>query len=144
MNTPTTLPLQKPEAVSTAIKLLYATLVIGALRSALEWSHQTQAVSPDFVLFVMIFTFAFIVWLIYKMDRGRNWARITFLVFFILGVPMSVLPLLRSLSYSPVSGVLGLLQVVLQIVALCILFGRSARPWFRPTATPPPLSTSPE
>ena len=136
MDTQLTPQSQKPASVSSAIKLLYATLAIGALRSVLEWSHQTQAVSSGFV---MLFTFAFLVWLIYKIDRGRNWARITFLVFFILGVPMSVLPLLQSLAYYPVSGVLGLLQVVLQTVALFMVFGRCARPWFRPATTPPPL-----
>ena len=140
MNTPTTQPSQKPAAVSTAIKLLYTTLVIGALRSALEWSHLTRVASPGFVLFVMLFTFALLVWLIYKVDRGHNWARITCLVFFILGVPMSILHLLQSLSHSPVSGVLGLLQVVLQAVALVMLFGRNTRPWFRPAAMPPQLS----
>ena len=103
MDTQLTPQSQKPASVSSAIKLLYATLAIGALRSVLEWSHQTQAVSSGFVLFVMLFTFAFLVWLIYKIDRGRNWARITFLVFFILGVPMSVLPLLQSLAYYPVT-----------------------------------------
>ena len=127
-------PKQKPTSISTAIKLLYATLVIGALRSMLEWSRQTQAASPFFVLFVMLSTLAIIAWLIYKMDRGRNWARITFLIFFILGVPLSVLPLIQSLSYSPISGMLGLLQIVLQTVALFMLFGRNARPWFRPAA----------
>ncbi len=96
MNTPTTQPSQKPAAVSTAIKLLYTTLVIGALRSALEWSHLTRVASPGFVLFVMLFTFALLVWLIDKVNRGRNWARITCLVFFILGVPMSILHLLQS------------------------------------------------
>jgi hypothetical protein len=142
MNTPSTIPSEKPTAVSTAIKLLYATLVIGALRSSLEWSRLTQAASAGSVLSVTLLTVTLLVWLIYKMDRGRNWARITFLVFFILGTPLSVAPLVKSLSYSPASGVLGLLQVGLQAVALFMLFGRNARSWFRPTAAPPPLSTS--
>ena len=141
MNTPPALPSQKPATVSTAIKLLYATYVVGAFRSVLEWSHQTQAASPGFDLFVVVFTFAIILWLTYKMDRGRNWARITFLILFILGVPFFVRPLLQSLSYSPVSGALGLLQVVLQTIALCKLFGSSARPWFRPAAASTPLQT---
>ena len=137
MSTPPSLPSNKPAAVSTAIKLLCATLIVGALRSVIEWPHQTQTASPGFVLFVMLFTFALTLWLIYKMDRGRNWARITFLVFFILGVPLSFVPLLQSLSYSRFSGALGLLQVVLQTIAVFKLFGRNAHPWFRPTSAPP-------
>ncbi len=119
--------------------MLYATLLIGALRGVLEWSRQTQAASPGFVLFVMLSTFAFFIWLIYKMNQGRNWARITFLILFLIGIPFSVLPLIQSLLNTPISGILGLLQVVLETVALFMLFGRDARPWFRPA---PPHSSA--
>ena len=125
---------EKPSAVATAIKLSYLALIIGIPRSFLEWSHVTQAASPGFALFVILFTFGLIVCLVHQTDRGRNWARITLLCLTILGVPMSIRPLLHSLAYSPVSGVLGLAQAALQIVALIMLFSRGARRWFRPAA----------
>jgi|GEM_PF-485039 len=140
MNTPPVLPSDKPASVSIATKILYATLVVGAIRSALEWPHQVQDASPASVLcvtiFSTIFSFAISLWVIYMMDRGGNWALITFLVCFIIGVPMAVLQLIKSLSSSPASGVLGLLQVVLQTAALFMLFSQAASPWFRQAAPP--------
>ena len=134
--------MQKPTVVVTAIRLLYLTLIIGVVRYPLDWSHlpKNPLMSPagalTFMLLVIIFTFGLLLWLIYKMDRGRNWARITFLVMFILGVPLSIQPLIQSLSHSLLSGMLGLAQAALELVALIMLFSRQARPWFRPVSTP--------
>jgi FtsH-binding integral membrane protein len=121
----------KPEKIRIAIKLLYITLGIGALRSIMEASVNTQIASP---VFVMLITFCVlgIMWLlIYKIGKGRNWARITFLVLFVIGVPFSVLPLLRSLAANPISGLLGIGQTVIQIIALVLLFQKPSSNWFR-------------
>ena len=67
---------------------------------------------------------------IYKIGRGRNWARITFTALFIIGVPFSVLPLVKSVAASPVSGGLGIAQAVIQAIALVFLFQRPSSDWF--------------
>ena len=124
--------IEKPATVSKATKLLYLTLIIGAVRSFLDWSHLTKISSTSLTVFTLLFSFAIIWWLIYKIDWGRNWARITFLVLTLFGMPFYILPLLELLVSSPISGILGLAQVALQITALMMLFSRDARPWFRP------------
>jgi FtsH-binding integral membrane protein len=121
----------RPDQIRTTIKLLYITLGIGAFRSIMEASVNTQIASP---VFVMLITFCVlgIMWLlIYKIGKGRNWARITFLVLFVNGLPFSVLPLLRSLAANPISGVLGIGQTVIQIIALVLLFQKPSSNWFR-------------
>lgn len=124
-------PANRPEKVGTAVKLLYITLGIGVLRSIMEASMHAQMVSPTFVMFITFFVLG-IMWLfIYMIGRGRNWARITFLVLFIIGIPFSVLPLLRSLAVNPISGLLGIGLMVIQIVALVFLFQRASSDWFR-------------
>jgi hypothetical protein len=42
-----------------------------------------------------------------------------------------VLPLLKSLAASPFSGLLGIAQTVIQIVALIFLFQKRSSDWFR-------------
>ena len=125
----------RPHKVGTAVKLLYITLGIGVLRSVTEASMHAEATSPGFVMFVT-FSVLGIMWLfVFMIGQGRNWARFTFLVLFIIGIPFSVLPLLQSLAAKPVSGLLGIVQIIIQIVALVFLFQKSSSDWFREMKT---------
>lgn len=123
--------ISRPKKVGTAVKLLYITLGIGVLRSIMEASMQAQMASPAFVMFITFFVLG-IMWLfIYMIGKGRNWARITFLVLFIVGIPLFVPPLLQSLAVNPISGLLGIGQTVIQVIALVFLFQKPSSDWFR-------------
>jgi hypothetical protein len=64
-------------------------------------------------------------------ERGRNWARITYLVLYLVGLPFFVLSLLATWRYSLIAAGSGLVQTLLQTVALVLLFLRPSREWFR-------------
>ena len=97
----------------------------------MESSTQAEVASPAFVMFIAFFGLV-IMWLfIFMIGKGRNWARITFLVLFIVGTPLSVLPLMQSLGANPISGLLGIVQTIIQIVALVFLFQKPSSDWFR-------------
>jgi len=121
----------QPSKIATAVKLLYATLGIGIIRSIIESSRHAEASSVGFVLFITFAVFGLMWLLIYMTGKGKNWARITFLVLFILGVPLSILPMIQSLTHEPISGILGLAQVVMQVVALVFLFQGESSAWFK-------------
>jgi hypothetical protein len=121
----------KPHKVTLAVRLLYSTLGLGIVRSIWEFPIQAQQSSAGFVLFVIVFTFVFVGFFVFMIDQGKNWARITFLVLFVIGVPLSIYPLLQSLAYAPVSGVMGLAQVVLQTLGIIFLFQKDASVWFK-------------
>jgi hypothetical protein len=121
----------KPQKIKAAVLMLWASLGLGLVRSAWEIPAQAEHSSIGFVAFVMVFTFVFIGFFIWMIDRGKNWARITFLVLFILGVPLSILPLLQSLTYAPISGLLGIAQVILQTIAVIFLFVKESSAWFK-------------
>lgn len=132
MTTPTAS--EPPAPVASALKLIYASLAIGVVRAALEWPQMMRMMTPGSAIFSLLFTFAFLLWLANRVARGRNWARIVFLIFFLLGLPFSIGPLLQSLGYAPLSGMLGVIQLTLQVVALVLMFSRQASPWFRGSA----------
>jgi len=123
--------LAQPSIVAAAVRLLYATLAIGLVRSLIESSRLAEASSVGFVLFNVFAVLGLLWLLIHLISRGRNWARITILVFFVLGVPMSILPLIQSLKHNPISGILGLVQIVMQVVALVFLFQGESSAWFK-------------
>ena len=87
--------------------------------------------SVGFAMFITFVVLAIMWFFIYMIGKGRNWARITFLVLFIIGIPFAIMPLLQSLAANPISGFLGLAQTVIQIVALVFLFQKASTDWFR-------------
>jgi hypothetical protein len=136
LNSDTNNKITKPSKVSLALKLLYLTIIVGIIRVILEFSTSLEAVKAQgfglgFLIFTNVFTFGILILLIYMIGKGKNWARIVFLIFFILGTPFSILPLINSLSVNLISGTLGLIQVVLQIVALVLLFQKPSSIWFK-------------
>jgi hypothetical protein len=124
-------PTPKPQKIKTAVLMLWVSLGLGLVRSAWEIPAQAEHSSVGFVVFVLAFTLLFTGFFIWMIDRGKNWARITFLVLFILGVPLSILPLLQSLAYAPISGLLGIAQVILQTIAVIFLFVKQSSTWFK-------------
>jgi len=121
---------ERPKKVSNAVSLLYATLGIGVVRSVLEGSANSAAAGIGFTMSIALAVLGFMGWLIFMIGRRRNWARVTFLVLFLLGSPAIVL-LIRSFAVNPVSGLLGFAQVVLQAVALVFLFQPESTARFR-------------
>ena len=126
----------RPDKVSTALTLLWITIAVGVVRSFMEFSNTLESVSAQgfglgFVIFTTFFTLAILAFFIFMIGKGKNWARITFLVLFIIGIPFAVLPLFQSLLTNPFSGILGIGQTILQIVAIVFLFQKPASDWFK-------------
>ena len=101
----------------------------------LEFTRLAQEAAPVggvwFINFVQMFVLLFMVGLIWLIGKRKNWARWIFVIMFVLGVPLSINPLIQSLQYSPFSGVLGLAQIIAQTIAVIFLFKAPAREWFK-------------
>jgi len=126
----------RPDKVSTAVTLLWITIAVGVIRSIMEFSNSLETATasgfgPGFVIFITFFTLAFLAFFIFMIGNGKNWARITFLVLFIIGIPFSILPATQSLIANPISGILGISQTILQIIALVFLFQKPSSDWFK-------------
>jgi protein-S-isoprenylcysteine O-methyltransferase Ste14 len=67
----------------------------------------------------------------HKTRRGRNWARITFLALTIVGLPFSLPQFSEMFARAPVSALIGIVQVLLQVSALYLIFTAPGRHWFR-------------
>ena len=122
---------QKPQVIVTAINLLWASLAVGLVKMLMDFSNLTAVAPAAFTNFVLIFTFALIGFLIFKISAGRNWARITFLVMFIIGVLPTLPIVLGEFSRSAVVGALSVAQIGLQVYALFLLFTQPGSSWFR-------------
>ena len=126
--------IQKPQSISTAINLLWTSLVIGAAKALMDFTH-ISATSPAMsTLFVLVLTFALLGFLIYKISTGKNWARITFTIMFVLGMLPTVPYVMDEFSRSSIVGALSLAQIGLQGFSLYLLFSQPGGGWFRKVA----------
>lgn len=122
---------QKPQSVVTAINLLWASLAVGLVKMLIDFSNLSALAPAAFTNFILVFTFALLGFLIFKISAGRNWARITFLVMFIIGVLPALPIVLDEFSRSAVVGALSVAQTGLQVYALYLLFTQPSSGWFR-------------
>ena len=121
----------KPSQVGTAVNLLWASLAIGFVKSLVYMLHLDSQALPVITNFIFIFVIALMVLLIVFISKGKNWARITFLVLFILGTPPSILSFLKEFARSTVLGAFGIVQIIFQTIALYLLFTKPGSGWFK-------------
>jgi len=75
-------------------------------------------------------TFAVLALLIYFISAGRNWARITFLILFLIGLVPTIPQIMATLDRSALGGVISFGQLLLQIVAMYLVFSKPGSTWF--------------
>ncbi len=124
----------RPKFVQWGLILLYSTLVIGVVRSAIEFSGASQKAAAlggaSFVIYITLFTLSILAGIIYFISRRKRWALYLFSILFIFGLPYSIQPLLNSLRDFPVSGLLGVMQLLGQAAGVVFLWLRPSREWF--------------
>ena len=131
---------QRPKNIILAIRLLWGSLALGALGVALSWDFafsQTQ-MPPDFpmdknlfFLLIILFTYAIMSWVVLKISSGRNWARILWLIVFIIGIPISIPNLTTVYNQSKVIFLISIINSGLQLIAVCFLFSKAGNVWFK-------------
>lgn len=121
---------QKPHSVATAIKFLWASFVLGLVKTVMDFSSLQTMAPATYVYFVVFFTFVVIGYLIFRISAGENWARIAFLVMFIIGMLPSLPQLMSEFSREPVSASFFVAQIGLQIYGLYLLFSQHGSSWF--------------
>ena len=133
--------LTRPSKVSTAVKLMYASLVMVIIRGIFLFPFLLE---PFYrlSLFINVIPF-FTIWLffIYMTGKGKNWARISILVIFIHGISNIIygylvpLPTHRIMfqlfSDNPILSVSSFLQYCLSIAGLILIFHKESSRWFR-------------
>lgn len=129
---------ERPRSVTRALVLLYAVIALGFANAPLLFSRATAYYSAAYILFVWAFFFGVYLLLLFLIGKGRGWARITYLVVFIMSVPSYVRPLFESFSANRVSNLIVISQLVLSVAGFVLLFQRANDRWFRrpPTSVP--------
>ncbi len=126
----------RPPEIARAVVLLWTSLLLGVVRLVFDWRDLTAdgAAPVGLMVTIAILTIAVLAGFVHLIARGRNWARIVFTGLYLLGLVVSLPDVWSELGTAPIAALVGALQLVLQGVALVLLFRPAAAAWFRGTA----------
>jgi hypothetical protein len=121
----------KPREVTWAIGLLWASIAMGPLVTAADWTFlKSQGSVPKLILDGAV-TLAWLGFLTWKVSDGRNWARITLTAMFLLGVPLYFFYLRAAADRSITLVVLSALQALTQGAGIVLTFMAPGKHWFK-------------
>lgn len=113
----------KPKPLIVAVwMLLLSVFILGPISLILDWDHIISLGPIRQMITFQFITIAVMSWLIFKISQGRNWARIIFLILFILGALPGVLIIFDKFEYSMLLGMVSFAQVILQLMAVSLIF----------------------
>jgi uncharacterized protein involved in response to NO len=126
----------RPAEIAWATELLCLSLAVGVVKVIVAWrvigSTGDDAIDFPFILTALIFVLNAL--LIRKIWQGRNWARVTLLVMFALGVLNTAASLVPQpgLHVSLLSAILQIVQLAIYAYALLLIYGPKGKRWFQP------------
>jgi magnesium-transporting ATPase (P-type) len=139
-----------PKRITKAVKLLYASLIVSAIAAIYGYfivgfvtGYETVVENGEtftvehtvtywgfFPILILIGFYAIYYLFIQQIGLGKNWARITMLVLFLISALFTIIGLPSNLLAHPLSGVLSVVFLIVSSIAYVLLFtGESAR-WF--------------
>jgi hypothetical protein len=126
----------RPGAVGFAVKLLYIVLAAGVVTSLLTlWmavdQDQTPREASAVNLLGILVGYGIFWFLIDRIGRGRNWARMLYLVMTVIGSPFLVMSFRQEMEIIPVQAWISVGLMGLQIVAVIALFQQESSNWYR-------------
>ena len=124
-------PEDLPKQIKMAAYLLFGTILVGVINSILyNYFTNGEAYANSSSIFTVIFSLALMTFFSYMILLGKNWARITYLVLFLLGAVLSIPVLIYYFTFSPIIGFISLTQTGLQIYALILLYRKESKDWY--------------
>ena len=124
-----------PRNVSYAVRLLWATLAVGALRLVVVFPHLPKTLSFGTEVGVLVPVLSALPliywWVLGALSRGRNEARIALLVLFLLWLFVAYGQFATAYSRSMLEGNILVFQQILYLAALLLLFSRPSRDWYQ-------------
>ena len=125
---------EMPNKIKKALILIGIYVLLNLIRNVLHslitveeqgWEPLVSGVSS--ILFFGFFAF--------KIRQGKNWAKITMLVIFLMNIISLPLGIMGVFVFKPVLGVnvITLIQIPIVIMILVYLFNKESDPWFKGT-----------
>lgn len=124
----------RPRAVTVAVWMLWIEVALSTTGAALQMRNARETIALISILIGAVLLQGLSALFIYKIWKGRNWARITYLVLTLIGIlslVQVVTVLSKGVTFLPgVEALLTSVGMTLDLVALYLVFV-PGRAWFR-------------
>ena len=121
----------KPQHIIQVTYLIAFSLAAGILKSMLDYKFILSSAPVMVSLIAMIFTIFIILLLAYKIWYGKNWARITLAVLFVVGVYPAILLISAEVERNILVALCSGVQILTQATVLVLLYMPSSNRWFK-------------
>ena len=124
----------RPRQVQAAVALLLLSLALGIPEAVLSTRQvEGDGMGAAFAV-VMLLVFGLVGFLTIKVYQGRNWARIVMLALTVLSVVVMLFPSDESRADGPMLQGLYLFDVLIEVVAMYLVFSKPGSLWFKRSA----------
>ena len=121
--------MQRPIEITWFERIIFVTLALGIIQSAVAWETLTSMASPVFVLGTQAFVFGLMAVLTLLVSRRRsNAAKWISVALFVIGLPMMLKHAIAGQLAG--MGMISVVQTAGQLAAYALLFTPAARRWF--------------
>ena len=118
----------RPNSIVWFERIIIVTILLGIANSWLVWPQLISQASPAYVLTIQAITLGILLGLTLLISRRRSRvAKWISIALFVVGLPV----FLNGGNPGGLSGVISIIQLVLEVLAYCLLFAPSAMNWFR-------------
>jgi len=130
---PAQIQMERPAQVMAAIWLAAIGYGLGLIVIVLTWDYYSRLQTLAAFIGSQFFSFSILIWLYYKIYVGRNWARITLLVFSLLGGFMTATTVVMDLlaAAPTIAKIQMFVGLGLNAIVIWLLFFSPGRYWFQ-------------
>jgi hypothetical protein len=121
----------RPGQVTWAVRLLWAEFALSILDFFLGWYLKPAGFGLVADLVASLLTLPLEALVIYKLGHGRNWARYVTLASVLLSILLWYGAARQGTAGDPVTVIMGALELMLDAVALFLIFANPGRQWFK-------------
>ena len=121
----------QPTHIKSALILIVISLLVGFIKFALDYDFITSLAPIQTMVVIMVITALVMLFFAYKIWTGRNWARIVFTIFFVIGIYPAFLLLPAEANRSVLVFLGSILQVLLQVAAIIFMYLPTSNNWFK-------------
>jgi hypothetical protein len=122
---------KRPQRVTRAVQILMSALALGLITSIFQLAQKASGAQLVFASLIVIAVFGLGFFLIAKIARRRNWARIVLVVLVLFGLPFAIPGHLQEIKRNVLAGTVGSIITLLQLVGTLLLFTKQSNVWFR-------------